>query len=181
MEMLMPMRSDKSWQTQAANGYDLSYFQIDWEAQQVTCPQGKASGSWALRQDKQGYPRYEVMFNAADCGPCPAWDLCTKSKRQRRKLTFRPQHEHELIQATRTYQQSDEFQARSRTQAGIEGTISQAAALDMPRTRYCGTAKTHLQHVATATAINIKRLVNWWNRLPIAQAKPSRFAALMAA
>jgi transposase len=182
LEMLMPMRSDHSWQAQEANGYDLSHFHIDWEAQQVTCPHGKVSASWVLRQDKQAQPRYEVMFNAADCGPCPVRELCTKSQRQRRKLTFRPQHEHELMQAARTYQQTDEFQSRYQARAGIEGTISQAAAaLDMRRTRYRGAARTHLQHVATATAINIKRLVNWWNRVPSAQTKPSRFAALMAA
>jgi transposase len=47
--------------------------------------------------------------------------------------------------------------------------------------RYRGEERTHLQHVATATAINIKRLVNWWNDVPFAKLKPSRFAALMAA
>lgn len=181
MEMLMPMRNDTSWQTQEANGYDLSHFHIDWAAQQVTCPQGKGSASWVLKQDKQEQPRYEVMFNAADCGPCPARALCTKSQRPRRKLTFRPQHEHELLQTTRTYQQTAEFQTRYQARAGIEGTIAQATvALDMRRSRYRGTAKTHLQHIATAAAINLKRLINWWNRVPTAQIKPSRFSALMA-
>ncbi len=77
------------------------------------------------------------MFNAADCSPCPVRALCTKSQRQRRKLTSRPKHEHELLQTTHTYQQKNEFQARYRARAGIEGTISQATvALDMRRARY---------------------------------------------
>lgn len=182
MEMLMPMRSDTSWQAQADDGYDLSHFHIDWAAQQVTCPHGKVSASWVLKQDKQAQPRCEVMFDAADCGPCPVRELCTKSQRQRRKLTFRPQHEHELLQTTRSYQQTDEFQTRYRARAGIEGTIAQATvALDMRRARYRGTAKTHLQHIATAAAINLKRLINWWNCVPTAQTKPTRFSALMAA
>ncbi|MDQ4075816.1 MAG: transposase, partial [Chloroflexota bacterium] len=177
-----PMRADHSWQAQAGQGYDLTHFQIDWEAQHVTCPNGKTSASWVLRQDKQGQPRYEVMFNSSDCAPCPARDLCTKSKRQRRKLTFRPQHEHELIQSARDYQQTDDFQVRYNGRAGVEGTISQAVvALDMRRARYRGHTKTHLQHVATATAINIKRVFSWWNDVPSTQTKPTRFAALMAA
>lgn len=182
IEMLMPMRSDHSWQAQAENGYDLSHFQIDWEAQQVLCPHGKRSVSWVRRQDKQGHLRFETMFSAADCGPCTNRDLCTKSKHHRRKLTFRPQHEHELIQESRSYQQTNEFQARYKARAGIEGTISQATvALDMRRARYRGADKTHLQHVATATAINLRRLLNWWNHVPTAQTKPTRFATLMAA
>jgi hypothetical protein len=41
----------------------------------------------------------------------------------------------------------------------------------------------HETHVlyGIETAINIKRLVNWWNDVPFAQAKRSRFSALMAA
>ena len=182
IEMLMPMRTNHAWQSQITEAYDLNRFQIVWQTQQVICPQGKTSASWVLRQDKQGQPHYEVMFNAADCAPCPARALCTKSKRRRRKITFRPQREHELLQAVRAYQHSEAFKSRYTTRAGIEGTISQAVvALDMRRSRYRGNHKTHLQHVATATAINIKRVINWWNDLPFAKTKPARFAALMAA
>jgi hypothetical protein len=60
--------------------------------------------------------------------------------------------------------------------------ISQAVvALNMRRTRYRGREKTHLQHVATAVAINLQRLHNWWNELPLAQTQTSRFVRLMAA
>jgi hypothetical protein len=51
----------------------------------------------------------------------------------------------------------------------------------MRRSRYRGLAKTHLQHIATAVAINIKRLDDWWNEVPFSQTKSSRFARLMAA
>jgi len=46
IEMVVPIRSDRSWQQRAGNGYGFQDFQIDWEAQQVTCPQGKTSASW---------------------------------------------------------------------------------------------------------------------------------------
>jgi transposase len=181
IEMLMPMRTDHSWQAQMGNGYALRNFRIDWVAQQVTCPEGKTSGSWVLKQDKQGQPRYEVMFNTSDCAPCAARMLCTHAKRPRRKLTIRPQHEHMLLDTARTYQYTKDFQARYAARAGIEGTISQTVvALDMRRSRYRGGEKTHVQHVATAAACNMKRVVNWWNDVPFATTKQSRFARLMA-
>jgi transposase len=42
-------------------------------------------------------------------------------------------------------------------------------------------AKTHLQHVATAAAINIDRIVAWLDERPRAQTRISRFAALVPA
>ena len=51
-------------------------------------------------------------------------------------------------------------------------------AFGLRRTRYWGTAKTHLQHVAIAAAINIDRIVAWLDERPRAQTRTSRFAAL---
>jgi len=46
--------------------------------------------------------------------------------------------------------------------AGIEGTLSQGVrAFDLRRSRYTGLAKTHLQHILIATAINLVRVVAW--------------------
>ena len=48
------------------------------------------------------------------------------------------------------------------TRAGVEGTISQAVfSLETRRTRYRGLAKTHLQHVVMAAAINVQRIIDW--------------------
>ena len=66
--------------------------------------------------------------------------------------------------------------------AGIEGTLSQGVrAFGLRHTRYRGTAKTHLQHIATAAAINIDRIVAWLDERPRAQTRTSRFAALAPA
>jgi transposase len=66
--------------------------------------------------------------------------------------------------------------------AGREGTISQTVcALDMRRSRYIGLAKTHLQHVLTAAAINLLRVGNWLDEIPLAKTRCSPFAALRAA
>jgi len=51
-------------------------------------------------------------------------------------------------------------------------------AFGMRRTRYRGLEKTHLQHVAIATAINVDRLVAWFAGTPRATTRTSRFAAL---
>ncbi len=46
------------------------------------------------------------------------------------------------------------------------------------QSRYVGLAKTHLQQVATAAAINLDRLANWFEQRPRAKIRVSRFAAL---
>lgn len=181
IEMVVPMRADHSWQQRAGQGYGLYHFHINWEAQQAICPQGKTSASWVSGYDTKGNPRVEVMFNTSDCAPCQARSLCTKSKRKRRKITIRPQKEADLLQSVRASQETEDFWSRYANRAGVEGTISQAVvALTMRRSRYRGLTKTHLQHVATAVAINIKRLGDWWNNYPFSQTRSSRFALLMA-
>ncbi|WP_181154443.1 hypothetical protein [Nostoc sp. 'Peltigera membranacea cyanobiont' N6] len=40
IEIIGPVRSDPSWQTKAQQGFDSSNFQIDWDNEKVTCPQG---------------------------------------------------------------------------------------------------------------------------------------------
>ena len=61
----------------------------------------------------------------------------------------------------------------------MEGALSQAAfALGMRRARYRGKAKTHLQHLATAAAINYKRALAWLREVPRAKTYRSQFARL---
>ena len=63
--------------------------------------------------------------------------------------------------------------------AGVEGTISQGVrAFGLRQARYRGLAKTHLQHIATAAAINFDRIVAWLHDIPQAQTRKSRFAKL---
>lgn len=59
-------------------------------------------------------------------------------------------------------QRTEEFKTLYGERAGIEGTISQGVrSFGLRRARYIGLARTHLQHVATAAAINVVRAVNW--------------------
>jgi transposase len=48
------------------------------------------------------------------------------------------------------------------------------------QTRYRGLARTYLQHIATAAAMNIVRLADWLNGVSRATTRTSHFAALAA-
>ena len=54
-------------------------------------------------------------------------------------------------------------------------------AFGLRRSRYWGLAKTHVQHVAIAAAMNIDRIVAWLDARPRALTRLSRFAALAPA
>src|SRR5216684_5631738 len=56
---------------QAETGYDLTHFDIDWEAETVTCPEGRSSSSWTPVQDA-GKSLMKVKFSQSDCKVCPA-------------------------------------------------------------------------------------------------------------
>jgi transposase len=63
----------------------------------------------------------------------------------------------------------------------VEGTISQAVGrFDLRQARYYGLAKTHLQNVATACAINLSRFFAWSKQIKKAQTRTSSFARLNA-
>ena len=64
----------------------------------------------------------------------------------------------------------------------VEGTLSQGIrAFGLRRTRYLGLAKSRLQHLLTAVAMNIVRMVAWLRGIPHAKTRTSRFAALATA
>jgi transposase len=71
------------------------------------------------------------------------------------------------------------WQERYRVRAGVEGTLSQRVrAFGLRQCRYIGLAKTSLQQVCTAVAMNALRGVNWLGDTPRAKTRVTRFAAL---
>ena len=112
---------------------------------------------------------------------CPAQHLCTRAKHQTRHLKLQPRPEYEALKAARERLTSKKGRRLYARRAGIEGTLSQGVrAFGLRRSRYLGLAKTHLQHVATAAAINLERLAAWFQAVPRATTRTSRFAALAA-
>lgn len=73
----------------------------------------------------------------------------------------------------------EQWRAKYRTRAGIEGTIHQAVAVTgMRRARDRGLQKTHLEHVFSAVALNLIRLDAWWNGHPLHRTRVSHLARL---
>jgi transposase len=174
-----PARPNPTWQAKVAGAYTVTDFTVDWEHQQVQCPQGKTSASWTERLDHTGTACIQVRFSQHDCGACPARPLCTQATQAARSLKLQPQAQFEALHATRSWYASEEGQQRFKRRAGIEGTLSQGVrSFGLRCARYRGLAKTHLQHIATAAAMNVDRIVAWLDERPRAQTRTSRFAAL---
>ena len=180
IDLLCPVRADSSWQAQTQGAFDISQFSIDWQKCQVTCPMGKKS-QYFTEGKKRERQLIMVQFDKNDCLVCPKRSLCTRSKAGARELTLSPQQEHLALQSARQRQRGEEFKQVYAQRAGVEGTICQAAVTQgMRRNRYRGMDKTHLQHVLTATAINFRRVFDWFSEQPRSQTRKSRFAALAA-
>ncbi len=179
VSLIGPVAVDTSWQAKSQMGFDVSTFIIDWEQQIVQCPQGHLSRLWRNSHDTNGNPLIEVVFDRHTCGACPVRNNCTSSAQAPRKLKLRPQAEYQALAARRREQLTTEFKQTYAYRAGIEGTISQAVRrFDLRRTRYWGLAKTHVQNVATACAINLSRYFASSNHLAKAQTRQSALAAL---
>jgi transposase len=177
-----PTRPSQGWQTQVEGAYTVEHFQVDWNQQQVRCPQGHLSVAWWEHGGGQGSRPTIVAFDKYTCEMCPVRPCCTRAKHTGRRLRLPPQDQYEALQAAQTWSASEEGQQLYKRRAGVEGTLSQGVrAFGLRRTRYWGLAKTHLQHVAIAAAINIDRIVAWLDERPRATTRTSRFAALAPA
>lgn len=177
--LIGPVRPDTSWQAQTKQGYDVTHFRIDWQEQQVTCPQSQTTQRWSPGQDQWGNQIIHVKFARKGCQACASRPLCTQAKTDPRELTLRPQAEHEALQMARQQQQTPEWKAQYKIRAGVEGTLSQGIrAFGLRQARYLGLAKTHLQHILTAAAMNLARFDAWVSGRPRAKTRTSHFEAL---
>jgi transposase len=179
IELIGPVKQDVH-HSQKENGYDITAFGIDWERHFATCPQGKRSCGWWQSTSKTGRVTISTKFSRTDCKKCEVNHLCTKNgAKNSRKLTLLPREEHELLMAGRVEQRTPEWKQTYNMRAGIEGTFSQGVrSTGLRRSRYRGQAKTHLQNVAIACAINLQRLTDHWSGVLPAQTRTSAFARL---
>lgn len=176
--LLGPVRSFPQRVSKVENRFTHEDFQIDWEAQTVTCPNQAVTISW--RQTLDGWEKdvIQARFSLKDCRPCPLRSRCTNSK-SARILAFRPQRQFEALQLGRKQIKTEAWQKEYAQRAGIEGTISQGIrGFGLRQCRYLGLAKTHLQHILTAAAINITRVDAWFTRKNRAKTRVSHFKAL---
>jgi transposase len=177
VELLGPVWEKRTWQH--ATGFEIDAFTIDWEQRTVTCPQGHTSNPWTMRDHRRDHQLTRVKFKRVECEPCPVHDQCTKHPR--RTLSFHEEDVFKIVQQRKRDQHTEQWRKRYGKRAGVEGTVSQCVfALGMRRSRYRGLAKTHLQFVLTAAAMNLTRVLNWHNEKPRSQTRFTRFGRLAA-
>jgi transposase len=177
-----PVADDPSWQARSDDGFTKSQFLVDWDRQVVTCPAGKQSISWLPNTWPENGMMFEARFARKDCTPCTLRSRCTRAKNEPRIIGLQAREHYEALQSARRTQTTKEFQQNYAARAGIEGTHAQAISrCGLRRCRYIGLAKTHLQHVITAAAVNLIRIADWHSGVPTAKTRLSRFAALKSA
>jgi transposase len=155
-------------------GYARDDFRIDYDRQEVTCPQGQVSKGWHgpyPTSSPDAAPLIVARFSTRQCQPCPARTACTTSGDGRRTVGFPPRELYELQVRNHADQQDPAWHKRYAVRSGIEGTVNEFAhGHGMRHCRYRGQPKTHLQHVLTAIAVNIERL----SQLPPGESAPPR-------
>lgn len=177
VELVGPPAKDYRWQAREKNGYALSDFSIDWDHEQARCPQGQISSSWTPTWTRN-QEIIKIKFGFAVCGACPVRAQCTKAKR--RSLSVRRQEAYFALEAARKREQTEDFKRAYARRAGVEGVHAQGVQMmGLRRSRYVGEPRTHLQHVVTATAINVCRMHDWLTGLAPHSTPLSHFTRFM--
>ena len=178
-ELVGPVRANSSWQTRARQGFGLQDFHLDWDTETATCPMGIVTKHWWSRIDARGDERIHIRFPRLTCRQCQSRTQCTRSSTEPRTLSLLPRAQYEALLSVRQQQKTIDWQERYAKRAGVEGTISQAVrGFGLRHCRYIGLAKTRLQHILTAAAINLSRLNAWFMGKKRTQTRVSRFALL---
>ncbi len=179
IDLLGPTRPDTGWQANEGNGFTSRDFIINWENQYAICPAGKTSLHWLPAFNNHGTSVIQIKFSKRECRLCELQSQCTRAQPPRRTIGVYPEAEHKALTAARQRETTEAFAQQYARRAGIEGTISQATrAFGVRQTRYIGLAKTHLQHVLTAMAMNMVRALRWLAGEQLAQTRHSAFAKL---
>jgi transposase len=177
-----PTRPSPGWQAQVEGAYTVEHLEVDWAHQRVRCPQGNWSAAWWEHGAQTSSRRIFVESAREDCQAWPARALCTRAQQQGRRVGLPPQAPYEAAPAARAWVGSEEGRQQSQQRAGGEGPLSQGVrGLGLRDARSRGLTTTHVQHVATAAAMNVERIVAWLNERPRAKTRTSRVAALAPA
>ncbi|MGI8686934.1 MAG: IS1182 family transposase [Acidimicrobiales bacterium] len=130
-------------------------FDIDLEAQSVTCPARETTTDARPVRDHKGRPATRFVFAAVTCGACPFQTQCTNATGGR-QITVGV---HEArIAAARAAQAEPETKALLRRRSKVERKIDHLQDLGMRQARYRGRRRTRLQALFAAAVANFKRL-----------------------
>ena len=174
IDLFGPVALNAKWQAKEEAGFDMSQFRVNWKRKAVYCPQGRRSRVWRNSHDSYDKPVIRVEFRKRHCSACPVRQKCTRAKIRPRGLTLMVREDHEALTNARIRQTTAEFKKEYSKRSGIEGTISQGVrSFHLRQCRYIGLAKTRLQHILTAAAINLERIYAWLEGVPLAQTRIS--------
>lgn len=178
VRLIGPLPPDVSWQARTPGGITVDQFHIDHQLQQATCPQGQTSYRW--RANARAEPReIQIAFPQATCRACAVRARCTHSTTGGRTLKLKA--DYATLQAGRQHQQTADFRTEYTLRAGIEGTISALIrAQGARRSRYKGAAKTHVQNLLIACAVNVRRAALWLMGYRPGTTRPPSLACLAA-
>jgi transposase len=152
IELVGPALADTS---RKPEGYKQRDFEIDFEKQEATCPEGKTSYKWYERPQPDGHVGAEVQFGE-QCEGCLVRAQCAPGK-SGRTLGISPYYE-ELNQR-RAEQKTAAFKEKMKRRPAVEGTISELTRKHgARRARYRGESKERLQVSFIGAAANLKRL-----------------------
>jgi hypothetical protein len=127
IELVGPLKQEGGWQRQT--GYGLSAFQVDWDKQQVRCPQGHLSQNWCPGRHNRGEEVIRVSFSAVTCQACPVKALCTKREKHKgRILTLSPQRVHEARERRRRNKPALPFSSAMRCGPGSKAAFRKGCA-----------------------------------------------------
>lgn len=181
IDLVGPVPTSQQWQDRTEGAYDHTHFQIDWERRAITCPNGKTTTRCSERTTWRGTPSFVFTFPKEDCLPCPVREHCSRAKTAGRVLTLYPQEQYEAQVQARQRQETEAFRKLYGERAGIESTLSQGIRRARIRyARYIGLARTHLQEIASAAAINFVRISNWLSGERPKETRISPFQAFAA-
>ncbi|WP_329327006.1 transposase [Streptomyces mirabilis] len=143
-----PIRARSTRQSRKGTVFHREAFTINWDAKEVTCPEGNVSRRWSTPPSLAPY--VNVEFAPDDCRQGAVKTACTRT--DARKVTFLPRDLYDIQSESRTEQQTQEWLTRYSLRAAIESTISEFVnGHGMRQCRYRSEDKAHVQHVLTAT------------------------------
>ena len=131
-------------------------FDIDLDAEEVTCPAGHTTQKFYLVRDGKDRRVRSYRFPARTCNACALKAACTSSPRGR-SITLH--YNEKALRAAHAYNQSEEFKTKYRRRALVERKLSELLFRHGLRFgRYVGRQKIRLQALWTALVANLKRL-----------------------
>lgn len=133
--------------------YAKSAFEIDVEANTVTCPAGQVATTY--RENENGSKTF--VFGSV-CADCPLKELCTTAK-SGRSISVHAQEA--VLQEARAYQKTPEGRARLRERVVIEHRLARLGQLGIGQARYVGRKKTRFQLMLACSIANLRRTWNW--------------------